>query len=194
MPRTLCPYCTYPLTTCLCEAIHKVENHTRVVVLQHPAEANHAKNTVKLLRLILTNIEVIVGEQAEDFSQIKQCLLHNAQDAYLIFSADDAAELETVACTSVASPSTLVLIDGSWRKAKKIFFLNPWLSALPCIKISSKKSIYKIRRTMVDNSLSTIEAVAYCLQAYEGVSPSPFLGALDAMMNRHLKYLNPVDD
>ena len=55
MPRAVCPRCERPAATCLCATLPPpVAVRTGLVVLQHPAEAGHAKNTAAFLTLGLS--------------------------------------------------------------------------------------------------------------------------------------------
>ena len=62
----------------------------------------------------------------------------------------------------------LLFIDGTWRKAKKIFYANPFLNALP--KVSFRQvgsSEYRIRRSSFKESLSLVEACYHSLSALD---------------------------
>ena len=47
MPRAVCPRCERPAPTCLCATLPALPlaHRTELLILQHPAEASHAKNT-----------------------------------------------------------------------------------------------------------------------------------------------------
>ena len=66
MSRIQCPRCLRPQTHCLCPLIPSLDSRTRVLLLQHPSEVNHALNTARLAALGLNNAELIVGEVFED--------------------------------------------------------------------------------------------------------------------------------
>ena len=62
MSRAQCPRCMRPQSHCLCELIPQLASRTRVLLLQHPSEVNHALNTARLAALGLTNAHLVVGE------------------------------------------------------------------------------------------------------------------------------------
>jgi DTW domain-containing protein YfiP len=65
-------------------------------------------------------------------------------------------------------PSHLILLDGTWKKAKKIFFSSTLLHSLPAFSLTpSKKSEYKIRSSQFEESLSTLEASTLALNILE---------------------------
>ena len=190
MSRQLYLDCQYLKASCVCVAIKPITHQTQVVILQHPSEIKHPKNTVKLLSLLLEHLTIAVGETPQDFKDIQERLSNPKADASLVFPTQHSKPLSAVGSDQVKSPKTLVLIDGSWRKAKKIFYLNPWLNALPCIALEKQQSIYQIRKTRMKGSMSTLEATAQCLQHLEGTHITPFNTALKAMMDNHLRYIN----
>lgn len=200
MARQLCNQCHYPIVTCVCHAVYPSNNHIRVVVLQHPDEVLNKKNTIRLAMLSLTNIEVIVGQDPQDFmprfNQLevsKTALLFPREDAINIarlpeFNRGNSqnpkpnkAEPKLQQDTNCQQITTLIVIDGTWRKAKKIYALNPWLGQLTHIQLSDEfTNQYVIRATKVENSLSSLEAIAYSLEKLENLAPNNLLNLLNA--------------
>ena len=186
MARELCQRCEYPIQTCLCDALTQVAHKTKVIILQHPSEVKNAKNTVRLLKLMSNNTSILIGESEQDFNEIKQQVLANKQDYALLFPGDDAVVLSEQVQTS--SFRCLIVIDGTWKKAKKLLLLNPWLNDLT--KVSFNQSVvseYQIRSTSVQGGLSTIEAVAYSLNEIENCSTAPFIRALNGLKHSFTK-------
>ena len=131
MPRPQCSRCLRPAAHCLCAQIPSLDSRTRVLVLQHPSEVNHALNTARLAALGLNNAQLVVGEVFDDL----QTLLNPpGYQARLLFPADDAQPLQ--AYGPVDQPLLLVVPDGTWRKARKLLHLNPLLAALPRVSLA----------------------------------------------------------
>lgn len=61
--RATCGRCLRPQATCLCALVRPIAHRTEVLVLQHPGEQRHVKNSVAMLRLSLVHCEVLVGER-----------------------------------------------------------------------------------------------------------------------------------
>lgn len=177
MARECCSRCGFPISTCLCEAIQPVNNSTKLIVLQHPDEVKNKKNTIKLAKMACSNIEVIIGESEQDFAEIKQVLV-NSKTA-LLFPSELATNFDDLPAQSQFD--YLVILDGTWRKAKRIYFVNPWLQALPHLQFSlTNKSQYSIRSTSQEFSLSSIEAIAYSLEKLDNLPPNNLLDLLNA--------------
>ena len=178
MPRSYCLRCNYPERTCLCHAIDRTSYSIRLTILQHPSEAGHAKNTARLVTLVAEDAEVVVGEYPEDFDGVRQALLSNP-GAVVLFPASTSVPLSEANRTSPVL--RLVLIDGTWRKAKKIWMSNPWLQQLRVCHIDDVSSRYRIRRGSVPGGLATIEAAASALEQLGEVKTEALLNAFEAL-------------
>lgn len=169
--RIICEGCGYAKSTCVCQWVKPIQSPLGIVILQHPKEAKHAKNTVKLLQLGLSNIEVIQGESSQDFKKLADNV--NIQPGYfsLCYPNPNSKAIESTIKQSkkptLYQPNhKLIFIDASWRKALKMWHLNPWLHELDSWHFDHPPSNqYKIRHTTQANSLSTLEAVAYVLNS-----------------------------
>lgn len=179
MSRSQCPRCLRPESHCLCALIPQLDSRTRVLVLQHPSEVNHALNTARLATLGLINAELIVGEVFEDLPQL---LSRPGYQARLLFPADDAQPLQ--AYDPAAQPLLLVVPDGTWRKARKLLHLNPLLAALPRVSLGEGGvSRYRLRKAPGPGALSTLEAIVQALQTLEApASFEPLLKPFDALI------------
>ncbi|AZZ98581.1 tRNA-uridine aminocarboxypropyltransferase [Pseudoalteromonas sp. R3] len=193
MKRTLCNHCHFPEQTCVCTYLGKpLNNHCKILVLQHPSEVKVAKNTVRLLSLQLSNLEVITGETETDFAQVRE-QLQSVQCA-LLYPSESAMSLSAPS-EEVNQPAieTLVVLDGTWKKVHKMLMLNPWLMSLPHVSFSDlPKNQYHIRKAEQAFSLSTLEATAHFLHLYEAISPEPLYRALAGMIEQQTR-LMPAD-
>ena len=179
MPRVQCPRCLRPQTHCLCPLIPSLDSRTRVLLLQHPSEVNHALNTARLAALGLTNAELIVGEV---FADLPTLLKRPGYQARLLFPADDAQPMQAYDASD--EPLLLVVPDGTWRKARKMLHLNPLLAALPRVTLAQGAvSRYRVRKAPGPGALSTIEAIVQALQTLEApASFEPLLKPFEALI------------
>ncbi|UXJ54503.1 tRNA-uridine aminocarboxypropyltransferase [Pseudomonas citronellolis] len=161
MSRARCERCLRPAGHCLCALIPRLDNRTRVLLLQHPSEAGHALNTARLAALGLANAELRVGE---DFSDLDL----SGEDAWLLFPGENAIPPAELATRPASRPRLLVVPDGTWRKARKLLHLNPNLAALPRVVLpEGLTSRYRLRKAPAEGALSTIEAVVHALNALD---------------------------
>ena len=101
MSRAQCPRCLRPQSHCLCELIPQLDSRTRVLLLQHPSEVNHALNTARLAALGLKNAELRVGETFDDLDVL---LNPPGYQARLLFPGDDAQLIETPSSSEDSQP------------------------------------------------------------------------------------------
>lgn len=187
--RHYCANCAYPQSVCVCSAVSVQTCAYNVVILQHPSEVKQAKNTVRLLQLCIKGIVVHVGESEQDFAQLKTQLI-NRKGVALIYPGESSLALEdNLQHWHNSDIDTLVLIDSTWRKAYKIWQLNPWLQQLPGWHFSSPPSSrYQIRKASVEHSLSTLEAVAYCLEQTRDSDCTALYKIFEKMQQGQLKH------
>lgn len=163
MSRIHCERCRRPQSHCLCALIPSLDSRTRVVLLQHPSEVNHALNTARLAALGLRNAELRVGEVFEDLAQWLEVPGYRTG---VLFPGEDAQALQGY--DADARPWLLVVPDGTWRKARKLLHLNPLLTALPRVTLEAvQPSRYRLRKAPEAGALSTIEAVVQALNVLE---------------------------
>lgn len=206
--RARCQQCLRPPVACLCETIKLLDNRVNIVILQHPSEVKHAKGTAKIVELSLKNCDIIIGE---DFSAVPQfqTLLKNSQRLMLLYPNDQAitpTQLKQQLASRATNSGeeglgresldglTIIVLDGSWKKAYKIYCLNPPLQSLPCIGIEAKEqSNYRIRKSSRSDSLSTLEACYQLLTELEGeeLSFESLLDSFNFMVEYQLKSMPP---
>jgi DTW domain-containing protein len=162
--RPTCPLCYRPESLCLCAQIQTVDNRTEILVLQHPRERFHPFGSARMLITALKRGRVEVADGAAGKS-----LLHATPlppNTGLLYPHSNAQELSTLA--PAERPANLILIDGTWAHAKRVYQDNPWLQQLRHFAISPvRKSRYLVRREPNDWCLSTLEAAVEALQWLE---------------------------
>lgn len=179
MSRIHCPRCHRPQSHCLCPLIPSLDSRTRVLLLQHPSEVNHALNTARLAALGLNNAELIVGEV---FENLPALLNQPGYRACLLFPGEDAQPMQAYGPSD--DPLLLVVPDGTWRKARKLLHLNPLLAALPRVTLADGGvSRYRLRKAPGPGALSTVEAIVQALQVLEApMSFEPLLRPFEALI------------
>ena len=188
--RKRCPKCSYPVQTCLCHAVHPIANYTEVIIMQHPKESLHAKNTVRLLSLALSNITVVTGKLAGDFTELEQYLAANPAPTAVFYPAEHSTELLTGAENASARIKRAIFIDASWKQAYGIWQSNAWLNRYPFYKLPlHQRGQYSIRNSDLDYSFSTLEAVAYTLESVEQLDPAPLLSLLNTFTSQWQRFL-----
>ncbi len=196
MAREICANCNYPIKTCLCRFITPVKHKTQILVLQHPSEVNNKKNTVRVLSLLTDNIQVFVGENEDDFIEVKSLLNQPNTNYYLLYPSENAKTWEEYSSANlnvndeIVKKNVLIVLDGTWRKAKKIHLCNNWLKNIPNLTLNKeRKTDYGIRKSSVEQGLSSIEAIAFALEDMENMSVTPFFNALNGLKAQFIQLM-----
>ena len=206
--RVLCTKCLRPQRTCICAWITPTEHNVEVLFLQHPLEIDNAKGSARLLHLSLARSQIISGEVfAEDkLRGLLYAPFPHQQDTdqkqktilpLLLYPS--TAEDRNIATPpalllpagSAAIQYRLVVLDGTWRKSRKMLYLNPLLQQLPRLPLSDPPaSHYRIRKAHKPDQLSTYEATCYALMQLENEAEKylPLLAAFDGFVEQISRY------
>jgi DTW domain-containing protein YfiP len=193
----ICGHCLRPASRCLCALARPTPHQTPVLVLQHPQEQRHVKNSVALLRLCLTSCEVVVGERFEP--DTLSALLHRPGCKTRLLYPDvpvspapAPAPAHSTAAQEEGTLTRLVVIDATWRKSLRMLLEHPLLASLPRMSLSATAPTrYRvIRAARRADQISTLEATVQALSMLEGpgFQSEPVLDAFDRFVD-HLASL-----
>lgn len=189
--RPICANCVRPQTACICRWITRVKNTTEVLILQHPLEVNHAKNSARLLHLSLPNSRILTGEAFDDGNL--GAAMQPPKYAVLLYpqAAHDPAPVADLALLQDPTQWRLVVLDATWRKSRKMIHQSPLLRQLPRLSLEDvPASQYTIRKAHKPEQLSTLEATCRALAQAEGDAEKfrPLLQAFEGFVAQQLAY------
>jgi DTW domain-containing protein YfiP len=173
-----------------------VAQATEVLILQHPLEVGHAKNSAGLLHLCLANSRTVVGEAFD--AAVLQDLMQEPRYTVLLYPlSDDPAHAAPALLDAarIADPAhvRLVVLDATWRKSRKMLHLSPWLQSLPRLSLDdSHVSGYSIRKAHKPGQCSTLEATCAALTQIQGDAPRymPLLQAFKGFVAQQAGYVH----
>jgi DTW domain-containing protein YfiP len=197
--RATCATCLRPQPACICRWIAPLDTQVELLVLQHPLEASNAKGSARLLHLSLPGSALVAGE-AFDQAALSGLLYQGGRTPLLLYpdAVDHASPVmappPALDRALLATPSALrlVVLDGTWRKSRKMLYLNPLLQALPRLALQGMPaSHYRIRKAHAPDQLSTLEAAAYALMRLDGGKArfAPLLAAFDGFVDQQAGYV-----
>ena len=179
--RLVCQTCERPKRTCWCEFVSKPPVHlgrTRVVIIQHPKEAKRKIRTAKMLQegldseschlFVRGRVKSIddTNDNVSEEQRSLRCWLRHPR-AFLMFPKSDAVRSDSPELRKL-DEIVLVVLDGTWDEAKKIYARSPPLQALPKLMIDiNSKSQYVVKTQPNEKCLSTVESVAIALESLE---------------------------
>ena len=183
--RPECAACQRPQATCICGFVTPTPTTCEVLILQHPLEEHHAKNSARLLHLSLPGSHLVVGEAFDDATLL--ALMPEPRYTVLLYPPTDYAghaEPAPLDAMQLADPHQLrlVVLDATWRKSRKMLHRSPSLQRLPRLTLDDvPQGRYAIRKAHKPGQLSTLEATCAALAQLDGdaVRWQPLLAAFD---------------
>ncbi|MFT2111921.1 DTW domain-containing protein [Marinomonas sp. 2405UD68-3] len=171
MPRRICETCNYLIQSCVCDLIPSVQTALNVIIFQDPNEANHSKNSVKLLKLALPPIRVVSVKTIDDILDVLKPL--DLTKWCLIYPSEYSKAIEEMTPIEQKHIEGVILIDATWRKAFAMYHSCQEFLRVPTKRfLTPPKGRYLIRKTYKENALSTFEACVYTLECVEKVDLS----------------------
>lgn len=166
-----CQKCWKPIEQCCCGIIEPLNSTHQILILQHPAEAVHPLNTARLVSMSLNSCTHRIGLSWRSLSSALGSPANPKQ--WGVLRLGKLGENPTPAL----KVSHLVVIDGTWKQAKALWWRNPWLAKFPRIVLAPNdpSRFGDIRREPRQDALTTLEAVALGLERLEDTKSSDIL-------------------
>jgi len=171
-----CEVCHRPKPACVCDRVVTLETTRRVLILQHPQEKDALLGTAQLLEAMLPKAKVVIGLSWPNFAAaIGEEDADIKKWAVLFPDRDHPGNRVVDRRGNAIEPSALegiVVLDGTWSKAKTLWWRNPWLVKMNRMSLApGKPSIYgKLRAEPRRELISTLESVGAAL-TLAGESP-----------------------
>jgi len=167
-----CPGCNLPVLNCLCPYRVVAASRARVWLLTHPLEHHKPTNTGRLIRDVLPDTEVFTWYRTAPDARLLALLDDPRYAPFVIFPDDqpDYAErvvgMEAVAEAAASGRVPVyILLDGTWRQARRIFRKSPYLDALPVLPLATRRQTrYRLRKPASSAHLCTAEVAAELLR------------------------------
>ena len=159
-----------------------------ITIIQDPSETRHAKNTARLLTLAIPSCQIVT---LDGITEWPQTLIKQNQRTVVIYPSENAQPIETLYLASdmslnekLAGIEHIILLDGSWRKTRKLWLSYSELQQCTTLTFSNAPSTqYSIRKTTQSHSMSTLEACAYTLEQLFDSDTSVLYALLNAMQS-----------
>lgn len=153
----------------MCDRIESYPTDRRILILQHPQEQDALLGTAQLLVASLPKAQLVIGLS---WRNLAHALGEEGVDPrkWAVLFPDREATTEQVAARSgaILDPAALegiIVLDGTWSKAKTLWWRNPWLAKQSRMTLKpAKPSIYgRLRAEPRRDYVSTLESVAAAL-------------------------------
>lgn len=129
--------------------------------------------TAKILQLSLHNCDVWIGEDFSLHDDLNALLANDKYESLVLYPNENSQTLDGVEKRSRDLKANgkslcLILLDGTWKKAYKMWQLSSNLHPLPCVALpNTLQGNYRIRKAPTEQHLSTVEAGFHALSTLE---------------------------
>ena len=156
-----CNQCGLPIINCICHVAAKIKTNSKIWILSTEKEFYRPSNTARLLKLINPNsTEVFLWERLKAPEKLLTNLNNDIYEPFLLFPVENNnTKCRIVEYKEAGKIPAFIIIDGTWKEARKIFRKSSYLEKVPIISLEPNfKSIYDLRRGSKEGNLCTIEA------------------------------------
>jgi DTW domain-containing protein YfiP len=184
--RMICKKCQRPKSACFCPNIIPQGNEILLTILVHPDEQKHSLGTAKMAELTFHKTMLFTGLNFTNQSELTKRI--NDFHTVVLYPHENALDITQRKVTRAIEH--IIIIDGSWRKAKRILHENSFLQNISKIQLGkTNDSIYQIRKAPRENQLSTIEAIVQTLNVLEKKDFNSALKVLEKQVELHKNFM-----
>ncbi|CAM3347932.1 tRNA-uridine aminocarboxypropyltransferase [Halomonas lysinitropha] len=172
-----CEGCNLPVLNCLCPYRVTAESEAKVWLLTHPLEHYKPTNTGRLIVDLLSDTEVFTWYRTVPDERLLALLVDERYAPFVIFPddqpdyADRVVDMEAVTAAKEGNRTPVfIILDGTWRQARRIFRKSPYLDRLPVLPLATPRlTRYRLRKPASAEHLCTAEvAIELLRQAGDG--------------------------
>lgn len=188
-----CQYCQLAKKFCICALSPSHEEvHTTAgfLLLMYDTEVLKPSNTGKLIADLIPDTFAFLWSRTEENPALLAVINDEKWFPLVVFPQEYAEQERQVFSNSVICPTgkrpLFIMLDGSWREAKKMFRKSPYLDRFPMVSFDAKtvmqavrehcqtdhnsqlspvgpESRYTVRKTTLEHQFSTAEVAARVL-------------------------------
>ncbi|WP_110666469.1 tRNA-uridine aminocarboxypropyltransferase [Salinicola halophilus] len=167
-----CDGCRLPVLNCLCPFRVTATSDAQVWLLTHPLEHNKPTNTGRLIADVLSTTETFSWQRTAPDERLLAKLADRRYVPFVVFPDDQPDYQHRVVderAVTIAKQDgfipVFILIDGTWRQARRIFRRSPYLDGLPVLPLHSERlTRYRLRKPASAAHLCTAEVAAELLR------------------------------
>ncbi|WP_271273492.1 tRNA-uridine aminocarboxypropyltransferase [Aliamphritea hakodatensis] len=185
-----CESCFLRVDKCICELRSAISAQVEFCLLTHNDEVYKPSNTGRLIRDSIAGTRRFIWHRKEADPELLALIQNPQVNAYIVFPpGDDYAERMAEFVPQPDKRSVFIVLDGTWRQARRMFRLSEYLQGLAVISLKNVPvSRYELRKAVHDNQLCTAEVAIALLGEIGDHSASAHLQRyFDAFTGRYLE-------
>jgi hypothetical protein len=174
-----CEQCRVSITYCICSLKPSTKSNAGFVLLMYDTEILKPSNTGRLIADIIPDTFAYLWSRTTVNVKLIELLNDPQWQPFVVFPSQYADESQQVFQDVLPSfndkKPLFIMLDGSWREAKKMFKKSPYLAGFPVFSFTPSNvdeinengenivSRYQIRKAVINNQLATAEVAARVL-------------------------------
>ena len=180
-----CSGCYLPALSCVCADKPSVKSSAVFWLLTHNDEYYKPTNTGRLIVDSIQDSRVFKWSRTAPDPDFMNALSDPAYAPCLVFPSGDSYHERMVKSPAlVGKIPAFIILDGTWRQARRMFRLSRYLDHLPVIEPSSGTvSRYQLRQSAEEHHLCTAEVAAAILREVEDHNSADVLDAYFDLFN-----------
>jgi DTW domain-containing protein len=176
-----CPKCQLSNATCICSQLKQVAIEPQILIIRHYKESFRKSNSARILELTTNNVSIIEYGRKDQ----QELPFINLEGSVVLFPTENEAKKNNY--TSNVTPQRIIVLDGSWKQARRMYRRLTFLKELPHLDIQlAVPPLPRIRKPNFINGMSTMEA---CIQ---GISLFEDIKTIEALKLNYCIWLNQV--
>ncbi len=193
-----CQSCQLGLNTCICHWRKTASCQLQFILIMHRDEVYKPTNTGRLIADTFPHqCRAFLWNRTQPDEALLALLNDKNRHCQLVFPTADNEVREVherpASRTSESAPiNTVVLLDGTWKQARKMYSQAQWMKHLPLLDLSSTLTRseqswgnYRVRQACEAGQLATAEAAALALAANAETAASRHLLNYFSVFNEH---------
>jgi len=144
-----CDECGLPIINCICNKSPKVKTKAKLWILSSEREFYRPSNTARLLKLINPDsTEIFLWERTKSPEQLIEKISMEKYSVFVLFPTEnEESEKRKVQFKLTDKIPAFIILDGTWKEARRIFRKSDFLQGLPIVSIEANyASNYDLRR------------------------------------------------
>jgi len=191
-----CQLCQLAKQFCICDIAPKqeqIETTAGFLLLMYDTEVLKPSNTGKLIADLVPDTFAFLWSRTQENPELLKVLNDEKWFPMVVFPQEYADDERKVFTNQVTCPEgkrpLFIMLDGSWREAKKMFRKSPYLDKFPMVSFDAKTAFekggnshlnddnsqlspvgqdsrYTVRKTELEHQFSTAEVAARVLDMH----------------------------
>lgn len=170
-----CGECRLNEEHCTCAYLPNVKSPVSFLILMYDTEVMKPSNTGRLIADVIPDTHAFLWSRTVKNNALLDIIQNEKYQPVVVFPKDYADDghvvIEQKMEVKPNKTPLFIMLDGSWREAKKMFRKSPYLKGLPIFSFSpaaldnsETNSRYHIRKAANDTQLATAEVAARVLE------------------------------